>query len=195
MTDRFERVTVASRAEWRSWLQANHPRSESVWVVTWKKGSGGPHVGYGDIVDEALCFGWIDSRPAKLDEDRSMLLVSPRRRGSGWSAINKRRIERLLADGLVAHPGLERIAAAKADGSWEKLDAVETLEIPPDLKAALETAPPALAVFEAFSPSSRRGILEWIAAAKRPDTRRKRVEETARLAVLGKRANFPADRG
>ena len=163
-------------------------------MVTWKKASGGPHVPYGEIRDEALCWGWIDSRPARLDAARTMLLVSPRRPGSGWSAVNKARIAALMAAGRMAAPGLAEIARAKADGTWERLDGAETLEAPADLAAALAEAG-AAAAFAAFPPSSRRAILEWIALARRPETRARRVAETARLAALGLRANFSEARG
>ncbi len=190
----FERIEVESLAQWRAWLSTHHGQSQSIWVVTWKKASGGPHLPYGDIRDEALCWGWIDSRPAKLDADRTMLLVSPRRPGSGWSAVNKTRIEALSAAGRLAAPGAVAVERAKADGSWTLLDGAETLEPPADLVAALAAAQ-ATERFGAFPPSSRRAILEWIALAKRPETRANRLTETARLAALGLRANFPEARG
>jgi uncharacterized protein YdeI (YjbR/CyaY-like superfamily) len=190
----LDRIEIASLEQWRSWLAANHRQTQSIWVVTWKKASGGPHVPYGDIRDEALCWGWIDSRPAKLDASRSMLLLSPRRPGSGWSAVNKGRIEVLRKSGRLAAAGLAAIERAKADGAWDILNGVETLEPPADVAAALAKAR-ATARFEAFAPSSRRAILEWIALAKRPETRARRVAEAARLAALGLRANFPEARG
>lgn len=187
--DRFERVTVASRAELRAWLAANHDRDEAIWLVTFKKGGGRPHVPWSDVVDEALCFGWIDSLPRKLDAERTMLLLSPRRPGSRWSRINRDKVERLTAAGLMTPAG-----AAKADGSWQALDTVDALLVPDDLAAALAGHPPAAARFAAFSPSSRRGILEWIAAARRPDTRARRITETAELAARNIKANHPAGR-
>jgi len=186
-----ERVTVRSRAEWRRWLEAHHDQDESIWLVTYKKGSGGPHVPYGEIVEEALCFGWVDSRPAALDAERSMLLLSPRRRGSRWSRLNKERVARLVEQGLMAPPGLAKVEQAKLDGSWTALDEVETLTIPDDLAAALAADTAAAANFHAFSRSSRRGILEWIEAAKRPETRAKRVAETVALARENLKANHP----
>jgi uncharacterized protein YdeI (YjbR/CyaY-like superfamily) len=190
----LERLEVTSREAWRAWLEANHGRPEGVWVVTWKKRPGAAHVRYADLVDEALCFGWIDSLPRTLDADRSMLFVSPRRSGSGWSRINKAKVARLVEAGRMAPPGLARVAAAKADGSWSALDAVETLVPPPDLAAALAADPRAAAFFAAFPPSSRRGILEWILAARRPETRAARVAETVVRAAENRKANFPAGR-
>lgn len=186
--DRLARVEVRSLAEWRAWLEAHHGQAESVWAVTWKTGRG-PHVPYGDIRDEALCFGWIDSRPGKVDADRSMVLVSPRRGGGKWSAINKERVAALTAEGRMAPAGVAKVEAAKRDGTWEALDEAHALTVPDDLARALAGHPPAAEQFAAFPPSARRGILEWIAAAKRADTRARRVEETARLAARGERAN------
>ncbi len=190
--DSFARVEIDSRAAWRQWLTHHHRQGESIWLVTWKKGRG-PFVPYADVRDEALCFGWIDSLPRKLDDDRTMHLLSPRRPGSGWSAVNKARIEELEAMGLMTEAGRARIEAAKADGSWNALDGAATT--PADLQAVLAAVPKAAASFAAFSPSSRRGILEWIVAAQRPETRERRIAETARLAALGLRANFPESRG
>lgn len=188
------RVEVTSREGWRAWLAENNGQPDGVWVVTHRKRPGAPHVPYGDIVDEALCFGWIDSLPRKLDDERTMVFVSPRRGGSAWSRVNKDRIARLSAEGRMAPAGLARIEAAKADGSWAALDDVETLVPPADLAAALAADPAAAACFAAFPPSSRRGILEWIAAARRPKTRAARIAETVARAAKNRKANFPAGR-
>ena len=178
-----------TRAEWRSWLAENHAREEGVWFVSYKKATGKPRVEYEESVEEALCFGWIDSKANTLDGERSMLWFSPRKPRTGWSRPNKERIERLLAAGLMQPAGLAKIEQAKADGSWNALDAVEALEVPPDLQAALASYPAAAANFEAFPRSAKRAILEWISTAKRPETRAARVSETARLANENVRAN------
>lgn len=177
------------RAEWRAWLSEHHERKEGVWLITYKKATGKPTVDYDAAVEEALCFGWIDSKGNKLDEERTMLWFAPRKAKTGWSKPNKERIERLLAAGLLMPAGLAKIEAAKADGSWTALDAVEALEIPPDLAAALALYPNAPQYFAAFPRSVKRGILEWISTAKQPATRAKRIEETARLAQDNQRAN------
>lgn len=185
-------VEVATRADWRTWLEREHHRSAGVWAVTVKKGSLAPgeeYVSAADLNEECLCFGWIDSKPGRVDDRTTALLCTPRKPGSGWSKVNKDRLERLLADGLVAEAGLLAIAAAKADGSWNALDAIDALEVPDDLGAALDSRPPARANFAAFPPSARRGILEWIASAKTEPTRTKRVTETAELAQQDIRAN------
>jgi uncharacterized protein YdeI (YjbR/CyaY-like superfamily) len=182
-------VEVKSRAQWRRWLEKHHIRDDGIWLVTWKKTSGGPHVTNNDIVEEALAFGWIDSKPRALDDERTMLWLAPRKAGTGWSAPNKARIARMTAAGLMHTSGLAKINAAKRDGSWSKLDAVEQLVVPPDLAAALKKLPPAAKHFDTFPRSAKRGILEWILQAKRPETRSKRIDETASLAQNNERAN------
>lgn len=187
--EELPRVEPTSRQHWRDWLAANHASAGSVWLVLPKKGSGLPGPSLAEAVDEALCFGWIDSLPRKLDDKRSLLLMSRRKPGSNWSAVNKAKIEALLAVGLIQPAGLAAIEAAKADGSWTALDAVEALEVPPDFAEALDAMPPARANWDAFPRSARRGILEWILNAKTAPTRRKRIAETAENAARNIRAN------
>jgi uncharacterized protein YdeI (YjbR/CyaY-like superfamily) len=182
-------VVARDRAAWRRWLQRHHGTSGAVWLVLAKKGGTHRSPSYEEAVEEALCFGWIDSKANPLDEGRFKLWMAPRKRGSGWSAVNKRRIERLIEQGRMAPAGLAAIEAAKADGSWTKLDSSHALTMPPDLARAFRAHANAKANFDAFPPSTRRAILEWINAAKRPETRAKRVEETARLAERNERAN------
>lgn len=182
-------VHPLTRADWRAWLAENHARPDGVWLVSYKKATGKPRFDYGEAVEEALCFGWVDSKPNKLDAERSLLWFAPRKPGTGWSKANKDRVERLTAAGLMAPAGQAKVDAAKADGTWAMLDAVEALAVPPDLVAALAAVPPARDHFDAFPKSVRRGILEWILQAKRPDTRARRVDETARLARDNQRAN------
>ncbi|WP_029415759.1 YdeI/OmpD-associated family protein [Brevundimonas bacteroides] len=191
----FERVEVTDRAQWRYWLSANHEQTESVWVVTFKKGASQPRVPYDDLVEEALAFGWVDSLPRKLDAERTMLLMSPRKPGSNWSAVNKARIDKMTAAGLMHPAGLAKIEQAKADGSWSALDAVDRLEVPADLAAAFAERTGSAEAFAAFPPSTRRGILEWIGNAKRPETRAARIAETAEKAARGERANQWRGRG
>ena len=167
----------------------NHRRTNGVWLVSYKKASGKPRFEYNEAVEEALCFGWVDSKPNKLDEERSLLWFAPRKPGTGWSRPNKERIERLTQAGLMEIAGLRKVEQAKRDGSWTKLDAVEDLQIPTDLHDALAALPPAMEHFAAFPKSVKRGILEWITNAKTSSTRIKRIDETAVLARQNKRAN------
>ncbi|HUM70854.1 MAG TPA: YdeI/OmpD-associated family protein, partial [Chloroflexota bacterium] len=166
MNNKNQQVQMESRREWRQWLAQNYTRQDGIWLITFKKHTGDKYVSYDDIVEEALCFGWIDSQAQKLDVDRSMLWMSPRKSGSGWSKINKERVEKLTAVGLITPAGLAVIEAAKQDGSWYALDAVERLEIPPDLETALAAYPAARQHFDAFPRSVKRSILEWISNAK-----------------------------
>lgn len=178
-----------SRSEWRQWLEANHMRTEGVWLISFKKATGKPRFEYDESVEEALCFGWIDSKGNKLDEDRSMLWFAPRKPRTGWSKPNKERVEKLIRAGLMAPAGLAKVEAAKKDGSWNALDAVEALEIPPDLAKAFSRHKIAKEYFDAFPRSVKRAILEWITNAKKPETRAKRVEETVTKAEKNIRAN------
>ena len=179
----------ATLADWRAWLADNHARPEGVWLITYRPATGKTPFSYEQAVEEALCFGWIDGQARRLDDERTMLWFAPRRPGSGWARTNKARIERLIADGRMTPAGLAKIEAAQADGSWTLLDSVERLEVPDDLAAEFDKYPDARAHFDAFPPSARRMALTWIATAKRPETRAKRVAETARLAQENVRVN------
>jgi uncharacterized protein YdeI (YjbR/CyaY-like superfamily) len=176
-------LSVSSGVELREWLEANHDSSEGVWLVTFKKDSGGTHLGYDEVLDELLAFGWIDSVQRRVDERRSKLQITPRKPKSNWSKRNRDRADLLIAEGRVAPPGLAMIEMAKETGTWTALDAVERLEVPDDLRAALDNDAKARAYFDAFPPSTRRAILEWISMAKRESTRATRIAETVELAA------------
>ncbi len=170
-------------------MEQHHTQTEGVWLISFKKGTGKPRVEYEEAVEEAVCFGWIDSKENRLDAERSMLWFAPRRPHAGWSRSNKERVERLIAAGLMMPAGLAKIEAAKQDGSWHALDSVEALEIPPDLGQALAANQTARQYFDAFPRSAKRAILEWIAGAKKPETRAKRIAETVEQAAQNIRAN------
>ena len=178
-----------TRAAWRAWLERHHTQSDGVWLVSYKKATGKARFDYAEAVEEALCFGWIDSKPNKLDNERAMLWFAPRKAGTGWSRLNKARAEKMITAGLMTPAGLAKIEAARQDGSWGALDAIEELVIPPDLDLALNANPMAAQYFQGFPRSVKRAILEWIANAKKPETRARRIEETARLAAQNVRAN------
>ena len=141
-----------------------------------------------------MCFGWINSKVVKLDAGRTLQWFSPRRPRGTWARTNKERVERLTAAGLMMPAGLAVIEEAKRNGTWTLLDDVDELIVPDDLAAALEAAPPARANWDAFSPSARKAILFWIVQAKRPETRARRIADTARLAAVNKKAYDPSDR-
>jgi uncharacterized protein YdeI (YjbR/CyaY-like superfamily) len=168
-------VAVSSRAQWRDWLAANARTSDGCWAVTWRSGSGRPVVPYDALVEEALRVGWIDSKGRRVDAERTALLVTPRKRGSGWSRLNKERVARLEAAGLMRPSGQAVVDAARADGSWTALDAVEALEVPSDLAAALDAAPGARPAYDALTPSAKKAVLASVLLAKRPETRARRI--------------------
>lgn len=178
-----------SRSAWRKWLEAHHTQTTGVWLVSYKKATGKPRMEYDEAVEEALCFGWVDSKPNKLDEERSLLWFAPRKAGTGWSKLNKERVEKLMQAGLMAEAGLAKVRRAQQDGSWNALDAVDALEIPSDLAQAFSKNETARGYFEAFPRSVKRGILEWISNAKKPETRAKRIAETVAQAAQNIRAN------
>lgn len=178
-----------TRNELREWLTQNWNTPSGVWVISFKKATGLPMLDYGAIVEECLCFGWIDSKPGTIDDERWMLYIAPRKQGSNWSALNKQRAQAMIAAGLMQAPGMQKIEASQADGSWTALKDVDALRIPADLLDCFQQYTHAEANFTALPKSVQRGILEWILNAKRPETRAKRVEETARLAAEGQRAN------
>lgn len=183
-------VRLRSRREWRTWLTRNHEADHSIWLAYPKKDSPDfRDLTYDAIVEEALCFGWIDSVPRRRDDGWAMIRVSPRKAKSGWSRKNKIRVAQLIRDGRMTDAGLSKISAAKKDGSWSSLDAAEAMSIPDDLRRALAENATARRNFDAFPPGSRKIILQWILGAKRPATRDARVAETVRLAAVGKRAN------
>ena len=177
-----------TRAEWRDWLAGHHADTRRVWVVTWKRTTGRPAPSYDDLVEEALCYGWVDSTAGTVDTERGMMRFTPRKPGSGWARTNKARVERLTAAGLMAEPGLAAVRSAHEDGSWTLFDDVENLVVPADLAAALEALPPARANFDAFPPSARKQILAWVVTAKRAETRASRIRTAAEKAQRNERA-------
>jgi uncharacterized protein YdeI (YjbR/CyaY-like superfamily) len=185
----MEEVFIEYRTQWRTWLMDNHLKSKGVWVVFNKKTSGKPHLSYDEIVEEALCFGWIDSKPGTVNGERSKLYCSPRNPKSNWSALNKTRVQALEKANLIMPEGARLIDLAKATGTWDALNDVENLVIPPDLQQALDAIPASNDFFTAFPKSVKRGILEWILNAKTNETRQKRINETATLAAQNIRAN------
>ena len=174
---------VKDRKTWRSWLVKNHAKQKGIWLVYYKKHTSKPTIAYEDAVQEALCFGWIDSTVRKIDEERYMQLFTPRKNGSNWSELNKRRVKKLIEQGIMTEAGLRKIEEAKKNGSWRNLDTVEKLKVPPDLLKALSANSKAKKIFEGLSPSRRKGFLWWIESAKTEITRTKRIAETVKLLL------------
>ncbi|MEJ1238316.1 YdeI/OmpD-associated family protein [Chryseolinea sp. T2] len=171
-----------SNKQWRQWLQKNHDSKTAVWIECYKKNANMPTVVWSDAVDEALCFGWIDSTRKSVGNDKFIQYFCRRKRNSGWSKINKDKVQRLIEEGRMSHAGLRCIEQAKQDGSWAALDGIENLEIPSELNAVLRKNAKAKAYFTALSKSKKKMILHWITLAKRPETRQKRADEFVVLA-------------
>jgi uncharacterized protein YdeI (YjbR/CyaY-like superfamily) len=173
------------RADWRRWLEGRPDRTEGVWVVYPKRSSPVEGPTYDDLVEEALCFGWIDAVTRRADDDRMLQWFAPRRRGGVWAASNKERVERLTAEGLMTDRGQEVIDAAKADGSWSQYADAEAMVVHPDLDQSLASAPGAREAYDALAPSHKKQYLWWVYEAKRPETRAKRITEIVRRLVEG----------
>ena len=182
MEKEIEKFYPKSRQEWREWLQDNHDKKQSVWLIYYKKKSNIPTVIYSEAVDEALCFGWIDSKSKPIDEHKFMQFFSRRKPNSVWSRVNKEKIERLTNEGLMTKAGYEIIEIAKQNGSWTILDEAEALVIPDDLDKDFQKRKNAKEYFLSLSRSDKRNILQWLVLAKRQETREKRIAEIVELA-------------
>lgn len=178
----FETFCPKSRQEWREWLEDNHLEKQSIWLIYYKKKTNIPTVTYSDAVDEALCFGWIDSKAKSIDEKKSMQFFSKRKIKSVWSKVNKDKVARLTETGLMAQAGLNSVEIAKQNGSWTILDEAEALIIPNDLELEFQKNPNSKDYFLGLSRSDKRNILQWLTMAKRSETRIKRIEEIVELA-------------
>jgi uncharacterized protein YdeI (YjbR/CyaY-like superfamily) len=185
-TDKFEKIEVASLAELRSWLSANHVQEASVWLVRYKKSTPTKFVDRLDALDELLCFGWIDGLARKLDDERTMQLISPRRQ-QAWAQSYKDRVVRLEQEGRMEAPGRAAIQRSKELGLWHAYADSDALLVPDDLRSALIALPQANQWFDNSAPSYRRNVLRWIGSAKTSTTRIKRIEQTAELAKLGEK--------
>lgn len=168
-------VVVHTADEWRDWLHAEAASSDSIWLTVWKQAAGPDKLTYDEVVDEALCHGWIDSTVNRFDDTSYLLLLARRKKGSIWSAVNKARIERLVAEGRMLESGQAVIDAAIADGSWTILDSVDAMIEPDELTAAIDGAG-LRDTWETWSPSRRKQVLAQLVLAKTDATRRKRID-------------------
>ncbi|RYU95946.1 YdeI/OmpD-associated family protein [Emticicia agri] len=182
-------IAFENRQAWRQWLSENHNQEKSIWIKIYKKQSQTPSVTYDEAVDEALCFAWVDSSIKSGNEDYYYQFFARRNPKSNWSRVNKAKVDKLLADGLMTEAGMKVIDFAKENGYWTALDDVENLINPADLQAALDNNPTAKTYFEAFPRSVKRGILEWLLNARQEATREKRITEIVTLAEKNIRAN------
>ncbi len=185
--DVVNEIEITSAEQLREWLSVHHSRRESVWLVTYKKHVSSQYVPFGDLVDEALCFGWVDSKVQRVDADRVRRFLSPRRAGSAWSRVNKEKIARLEAAGRMASAGRAVVERAREDGSWTWLDEIEDLVVPPDLAEVLAAEPRLRFEWEAWPASLQKGVLRELKSAKTDATRRRRLEKCLQRARDGKR--------
>lgn len=182
-------VSAKSREEWRKWLEKNHQSEKSVWLIVFHKTSRTKSVYHEEAIEEAICFGWIDSIANKRDGDSKYQLFSQRKPKSNWSKLNRERAEKMIAKKLVTPAGQAMIDLAKKTGTWEALVDVQNSVIPDDLQKQFSKNRTAFKNFEAFPPSSKRIILEWILNAKKPETRLQRITQTVTLAAKNIKAN------
>jgi len=173
----LKKVTPKSREAWRAWLDKNHAASQGIWLVFAKKHTGLPSLSYEDAVQEALCFGWIDSLMKSIDDRFHMQMFTPRKPKSAWSVTNKARLAKLMRAGVMTPAGLAAVKLAKKSGSWDTYAVVDALTIPPELQRAFEANPEAKKNWPSYTPSAQRSFLHMINGAKRPETREKRVKQ------------------
>ncbi|MGZ5286344.1 MAG: YdeI/OmpD-associated family protein [Flavisolibacter sp.] len=178
----IEHFSPKDAKAWRNWLKKYHRTKTSIWLVYYKKHTDVTSISYNEAVDEALCFGWIDSTSKTLDADRYIQYFCKRKPTSVWSKINKAKVSKLIEEGRMTPAGIESIEIARQNGSWDILNEVDTLTIPRDLEQAFRIHQGSKKYFMGLSPSTRKAILQWLVLAKRPETRQKRIDEIALLA-------------
>ena len=184
MSDDIPEIEAPDRASFRKWLAENHDTEQAVWLTFWKKGSGRPSIEWSEAVDEALCFGWIDSKVQSIDKERYRQYWTVRKPGSVWSLINKEKIAELTAAGLMAPAGLAAVERARQDGSWTLLDDPQAGIVPDDLAAAMDQAG-VRKTYDSFTFGARKAILTWLVMAKRDSTRSSRIAKTIEALERG----------
>jgi uncharacterized protein YdeI (YjbR/CyaY-like superfamily) len=177
-----------TRAQWRAWLEVHHASTPGVWLCSWRAATNRPVCPYPQVVEEAICFGWIDSTANILDADRGLQLITPRRPKSTWTRLNRRRVADMEARGLMTDAGRRAVEIARENGWWTIFDPVEDLLEPDDLAAALDANGDARASWDGFPPSARKAMLWWVISAVREDTRARRIDAIVEKAARGQRA-------
>ena len=183
MAKELNTILPESRQQWREWLDKNCQGNETIWVICSKKNAGSKGINHDEAVEEALCYGWIDSLARSFNEESYLQSFSKRKPKSVWSKINKEKAERFIKEGLMAKAGLDSIEAAKSNGYWSILDEVEELIIPPDLEKEFDKKPVAKVYFLGLSRSDKKRILQWLVLAKRPETRQLRLHQVVESAA------------
>jgi uncharacterized protein YdeI (YjbR/CyaY-like superfamily) len=182
-------IEVKNRADWRAWLAANHDKESQVWLLYYKKHTGKSTLEYNASVEEALCYGWVDSIIKKLDAEKYVRKFTPRKESSQWSPSNKKRVEKMIREGRMTEFGLKKVEAARASGEWDNPPEKPVLpvEMPPAFAGALEQNHKAKETFDHLPPTYQKQYLGWINMAKRPQTKEKRIQESIQLLQEGKR--------
>jgi len=184
----MKQVYVKTRKEWRDWLKLHHDKSDGIWLVFFKKQTGKPSLEYDEAVEEALCFGWIDSIIKKIDDEKYLRKLTPRKDGSQWSELNKKRVAKLEKQGLMMEAGIAKVKVVKSSGLWDTQDRPRlSLQIPGEFRSALAKNRKAMIFFDQLAPSYKRNFIGWIAAAKRQETKAKRISEAIALLERGEK--------
>lgn len=184
----MEQIHFKDAKEFRKWLDSNCGKSSGIWMLYYKKGTGKQSIEYEKAVEEALCFGWIDSIIKKIDEEKYVRKFTPRKEKSKWSELNKKRVAKLINENRMTDAGKKLIDAAKKNGSWENSQRSEiNFEIPEILKNELDKYPKAKEFFKSLAPTYKKHYIGWITTAKREETKKKRVNEAIKLLSKGKK--------
>ena len=188
MSSKLGQLYVANREQWREWLSKNHSTTAGVWLVFYKKETSEPTISYEAAVEEALCFGWIDSIIKKIDAAKYARKFTQRLDKSRWSALNKKRTSKMIKQGRMTEVGLAKIKTAKKTGLWDKDDRPQiTLDIPPEFAKALACNNRAKENFDKLAPTYRKHYIGWISVAKRPETKKRRIDESIALLEKGQK--------
>ncbi|MDA0301650.1 MAG: YdeI/OmpD-associated family protein [Chloroflexi bacterium] len=185
--DAYQRVQPPTRTAWRQWLATNHAQVPGVWAVMWRQGVGRVGPSAEDLIDEALCVGWVESKRQKVDDERASIMCAPRKPRSAWSDAHKARVQRLIADRLMRPAGLEVIEQAKRDGTWGAVTRVDEADVPGDLARALARNITAQKHWDAFPAGVRKWFVSWVDGAKDPGTRMRRIEATVKQSKQNER--------
>jgi uncharacterized protein YdeI (YjbR/CyaY-like superfamily) len=184
----MKEVYVKTRKEWRDWLDQHHDKSKGIWLVFYKRHTGKATLEYDEAVEEALCFGWIDSIIKKIDDEKYVRKLTPRKADSQWSDLNKKRIKKLKKQGLLTEAGMMKVRAAKASGLWNKPDRHQvSSNIPRELESELAKNKNAKSFFDQLAPSYQKRFIGWISAAKRQETKERRIREVIALLEKGEK--------
>ncbi len=184
----METLYIRNRNEWRKWLEKNHDKEKEIWLVFYKKHMGKAWLSYEDAVEEALCFGWIDGKLKRIDDEKHLIRFSPRKKNSVWSEINRKKAEKMIREGKMTEAGLAKIEEAKRSGKWfSTYTSKKRPTIPPDLKKALKGDKKAWENFHNFTNTYQLAYIHWVESARREETRKKLIEEVVKRASQNKK--------